>query len=564
MWKRLKWRASATKVSSTRLNGTRINWFRLNSEAVKRLIYRCAELHLTHIGTRSGDPFEMGSARPLDFGHWAAHQLEQLSKFTLSHGEAVAIGIALDVTYSAAGGIAGCQILRPDFGFARTAGVRNLYADELLAVDAKGDLYGCPPAWKNFANILGGRLDDYAPGGDRTARCRTVHKMSAKEDRRGYSPAAGCVPGKNETPRRHQCGRIDGSAHRRAHAAHRRFPPTVARWRRWCRPFLPPVTCTAQSNYLTGKPPTQHGIVGNGWFNRELAEVHFWKQSNHVVQSPKIWDALRAATANERATVANCFWWYNMYSSVDYSITPRPVYQADGGKIFDIYSWPYSIREEIKKDLGEFPFFGFWARRSESKTPQGSADGTSRWIAESAKWMEKKFSPTLNLVYLPHLDYNLQRHGPYASAGGINAAIIPDLRAIDSIVGELIDFFGQRGVQVVLLSEYGITNVNTTVHLNRIFRKQGWLVLKDELGLEILDAGASKVFAVADHQVAHVYLNDRSLEKSVRDILEKTPGVEKFWATRKRPPMGIAHTRAGRFDRGGGVTMPGSPTLLGG
>ncbi len=139
-------------------------------------------------------------------------------------------------------------------------------------------------------------------------------------------------------------------------------------------PTFPAVTCSAQSNYLTGKSPSQHGVVGNGWYNRELAEIHFWKQSNHVVQSPKIWDALKLATGNQELKVANCFWWYNMYSSVDYSITPRPIYRAAGGKIFDVYSWPYSIREEIKKDLGEFPFFGFGVPPPASKTPQGEPD----------------------------------------------------------------------------------------------------------------------------------------------------------------------------------------------
>ncbi len=71
-------------------------------------------------------------------------------------------------------------------------------------------------------------------------------------------------------------------------------------------------------------------------------------------------------------TCANCFWWFNMYSSVDYSITPRPMYPADGRKFFDVYSWPYSIREEIKKDLGEFPFFGFWGPAAGIDSPQGS------------------------------------------------------------------------------------------------------------------------------------------------------------------------------------------------
>ncbi len=343
-------------------------------------------------------------------------------------------------------------------------------------------------------------------------------------------------------------------------------------------PAFPAVTCTAQSNYLTGKPPSQHGVVGNGWCNRELSEVQFWKQSNHLVQSPKIWDELRKQSeiVNRKSSIANLFWWFNMHSTADYSITPRPMYPADGRKVFDIYSWPYSIRAEIKRDLGEFPFVGFWGPAAGIKTPQGAADCATRWIAGSAKWIETKYQPTLNLVDLPHLDYNLQRHGPFVvgdevtslhsstphsalriphfsepphlGSCKINPAIIPDLCAIDTIVGDLIDFFGKRGVPVVLLSEYGITNVDTPVHLNRIFRQQGWLAVKDELGLEILDAGASKVFAVADHQIAHIYLNPDSesgLEKSVRELLKKTPGVGEVLGKPEKAAAGIDHPRTG-------------------
>jgi predicted AlkP superfamily pyrophosphatase or phosphodiesterase len=336
-------------------------------------------------------------------------------------------------------------------------------------------------------------------------------------------------------------------------------------------PAFPGVTCTAQSNYLTGKLPSQHGIVGNGWFNRELAEVQFWKQSNRLVQQPKIWDALRTPSAldpqpltlDPKFSCANIFWWFNMYSTADYSLTPRPMYPADGRKVFDVYSWPYSIRTEIKRDLGEFPFFGFWGPAAGIKTPQGSADCATRWIAESAKWIENKFSPTLNLIYLPHLDYNLQRHGPFSEgragsplpadgAHGVtrptNPKIHRDLHAIDDIVGGLIDFFNKHGVQVVLLSEYGITNVDTPVHLNRIFRQHGWLAVKDELGREILDAGASQVFAVADHQVAHIYLNPDAgsgLEKPVRELLEQTDGVESVLGKTEKIAAGIDHPRAG-------------------
>jgi predicted AlkP superfamily pyrophosphatase or phosphodiesterase len=312
-------------------------------------------------------------------------------------------------------------------------------------------------------------------------------------------------------------------------------------------PAFPAVTCTAQANYLTGRTPTEHGIVGNGWYHRELAEVQFWKQSNHLVQAPKIWDALRAQAAGGKApgAVANCFWWFNMYSSVDYALTPRPIYRADGGKIFDIYSWPYSIRPEIKRDLGEFPFFGFWGPAAGVATPQGAADCATRWIAESAKWVENKFSPALNLIYLPHLDYNLQRHGPFDATGAVNPRVVPDLQAIDGIVRNLIEHFETRGVEVMLLSEYGITNADRPVHLNRLFRERGWLTVKDELGLEILDAGASRAFAVADHQVAHVYVNDPSLTHAVRELLEQTAGVDAVLGPVAKASAGIAHSRAG-------------------
>src|SRR5262249_35914372 len=146
------------------------------------------------------------------------------------------------------------------------------------------------------------------------------------------------------------------------------------------------------------------------------------------------------------------------------------------------------------------------------------------WIAESAKWVDRKYHPTLSLVYLPHLDYDLQRVGPK------HPSITQDLREIDDIVGDLIEFSQKQSIQVVLLSEYGITEVDTPIYLNRAFREQGWLAIKDELGLEMLDCGASKVFAVADHQIAHVYLNERSLERKVRDLLEKTPGVDRVLA----------------------------------
>lgn len=295
------------------------------------------------------------------------------------------------------------------------------------------------------------------------------------------------------------------------------------------RPVLPAVTCTAQSTYLTGKLPSEHGIVANGWYNRELAEHQFWKQSNHLVRGSKLWEVLRAERPG--FTCAKLFWWYNMYSSAEYSITPRPMYPADGRKVFDIYTSPFSIRFDIKRDLGEFPFPHFWGPMS------GIA--SSRWIAESAKWIEEKYRPSLSLVYLPHLDYNMQRLGLDLPKLG------DDLAAIDEVAGGLIDFFEKRGCRVVVLSEYGITSVDRPVHLNRLFRKKGWITVKDELGREILDLGASRAFAIADHQVAHVYINDCTIREEVAEVLRGVEGVEHVFGETEKKDHGLDHERAG-------------------
>ncbi len=310
--------------------------------------------------------------------------------------------------------------------------------------------------------------------------------------------------------------------------------PRLARWAEGAAmariaPAFPAVTCTAQSDYLTGRRASTHGIVGNGWYAREDCEIKFWKQANTLVQAPKVWDAARKVDPG--FTVANLFWWYNMYSSVDYSVTPRPMYPADGRKLPDVYTHPADLRHSLQSALGTFPLFEFWGPRAGIRC--------SQWIAEAAKRVETAHNPTLTFVYLPHLDYNLQR------LGVSDPAIASDLTAIDAVAGDLIDFYEQRGAHVIVLSEYGITDVSRPVHLNRVLRERGFIATRDERGLEALDPGASPAFAVADHQVAHVYVNDRTRLSEVRQIVEATPGVERVIGPEERAAWGVDHDRAG-------------------
>lgn len=145
-------------------------------DAMKRLIYRSAELHLNHIAT-SGDPFEFGSARPLDFGHWAAHKLEQLSEYRLRHGEAVAIGIALDVVYSRRIGFLDCASERRILSLLEILGF-ELFANELLHVDSNNHsiLLG---GLEEFREHLGGQLTITLLRG--IGRGFEVHEVNAAE-----------------------------------------------------------------------------------------------------------------------------------------------------------------------------------------------------------------------------------------------------------------------------------------------------------------------------------------------------------------------------------------------
>ena len=297
-------------------------------------------------------------------------------------------------------------------------------------------------------------------------------------------------------------------------------------------PEFPAVTCTAQSTYLTGRSvwgEEGHGIVGNGWYDADLAEVRFWRQPNGLVRAEKIWERLKREYGAQ-FSCGQLFWWYNMYSQADWTMTPRPLYPADGRKVFDIHTQPMGMREEVKAALGDFPFASFWGPKA------GIA--SSAWIAKAAQWLEEKESPTLNLVYLPHLDYCLQKVGPEG------AGVQKELALLDEVLKELISFFEKRGVEVLVLSEYGISPVSKPVSLNRLFREKGWLSLKHELGREMLDAGSSRVFAVADHQVAHIYVQDKSLKAEVKALLEATDGVDEV---REVPEGGAGAVRAGDF-----------------
>ena len=289
----------------------------------------------------------------------------------------------------------------------------------------------------------------------------------------------------------------------------------------------PAVTATVQSTYLTGRPPSGHGVVGNGWLFKDTMEVRLWQQSNRLVQAPKVWEAAPGITT------ANLCWWFAMYSSADVTVTPRPMYPADGRKIPDCYTKPGDLRDSLQAELGQFPLFKFWG-------PAASIDST-QWIAEAAKRVDRRFDPTLTLVYLPHLDYDLQKKGP-ALAG-----IRTQLGELDAIAGDLIDFYEERGTRVIVLSEYGIVPVSRPVHPNRVLRRAGLVSYRLELGREVIDIGASEAFAMADHQISHVYVRDPARVAEVRELFTDVPGIGEVLDEAGKREYGLDHERSGEL-----------------
>ncbi|HEX6517672.1 MAG TPA: nucleotide pyrophosphatase/phosphodiesterase family protein [Nocardioidaceae bacterium] len=292
---------------------------------------------------------------------------------------------------------------------------------------------------------------------------------------------------------------------------------------------LPAVTCSAQSTFLTGRLPAEHGIVGNGWFFRDLGEVLLWRQHNRLVQGEKVWERIRRAHPGYR--VANICWWYAMGSTTDVTVTPRPVYHADGRKAPDCWTWPRELHDQLVGELGDFPLFQYWG-------PTASL-ASSRWIVAAARRVLPDHD--LTMVYVPHLDYDLQRFGPDAPQAARAAA------ELDEVLAPLLDDAAAADLTVVAVSEYGITGVQRPVDVNRVLRREGLLHVHTNATGELLDPWTSRAFAVADHQVAHVYVRDPDDVPAVAGLLADVPGVEQVLDRDGQAAHGLDHARAGEL-----------------
>ena len=278
---------------------------------------------------------------------------------------------------------------------------------------------------------------------------------------------------------------------------------------------IPAVTCTSQATLLTGKSPREHGIVGNGWYFRDTQEIRFWQQANSLVEGEKFYEGIETA---------KMFWWFNQSAPVKYSATPKPHYGCDGSKVFDIID---HTQCDLVRRLGPFPFFSFWG-------PNAGLP-SSEWIADATAIVMRENRPKLTMAYLPHLDYDFQRlpdHDPQRVA------------ELDQCAGRIIDAANEIDAQVIVVSEYGLVPVQRPVHLNRHLREMGWLTVRHGPFGEMMMPGESAAFAVADHQLAHVYVGNPGMIDEVAKALQSVPGVARV----ARPvELELDHPRSGEL-----------------
>jgi predicted AlkP superfamily pyrophosphatase or phosphodiesterase len=297
-------------------------------------------------------------------------------------------------------------------------------------------------------------------------------------------------------------------------------------------PTFPAVTCTVQASILSGKYPRDHGIISNGLYDRATYSVLFWEQSSSLVQAPRAWDIVKQ---NDSKKTAVLFWQNTMYANSDIVVTPRPIH-LDDKIVMWCYSKPVGYYEKLKEKFGEFNLASYWGPLASPKS--------SEWIGNAAEYTLESERPNFLFVYVPHVDYSVQRFGKES------IQVRDDLKKADEMVGRLVQRATTLGIQqetqFIVVSEYAFNDVIGAVPLNLILRDAGLLSIRTIQDKEYLDFEYSKAFAMVDHQVAHIYIKD-GFEGQTRKILEASPGVDRILDGKGKKELAIDHERSGEL-----------------
>jgi predicted AlkP superfamily pyrophosphatase or phosphodiesterase len=302
-------------------------------------------------------------------------------------------------------------------------------------------------------------------------------------------------------------------------------------------PGFPAVTCSVQANMTTGVPPSEHGVIGNGFFWRERGEVEMWTSPNSCIERPQLWNILHEHAAGVTSAV-----WFPLHSKecgADYVCTPAPIHNPDGSESLWCYTKPTPLYGELRDELGHFPLQHFWG-------PMANIKSTA-WIVASAVRAAQRFKPNLFYIYLPHLDYAAQKNGPGSPEA--QRAVVE----LDDEIGRLVDgvtaaYSGAEPLWLVA-SEYVITPVEHVFYPNRVLRDAGLLAVRPSDAGQLIDFAASQAWAVADHQFSHVFARNAepAAIKRAADALAGQPGVADVFVPADRPQYDLVHPRSGEL-----------------
>ncbi len=303
---------------------------------------------------------------------------------------------------------------------------------------------------------------------------------------------------------------------------------------------FPCVTCPVQVNMTTGKLPRQHGVVANGFFWRDKQKVEMWTAWNDAINGTQIWDLLHHHNSEITSAV-----WFPLLSKgcgADYVCTPAPIHNPDGSESLWCYTQPREMYGELRDSLGHFPLQHFWG-------PMANIRSTA-WIADSAVVAAREHRPNFFYIYLPHLDYAAQKHGPdsveaTAALGELDEVLGRFIAGFNEAYGAALD--QQFAPLYIVCSEYVITAVDHVTYPNRVLRDAGLLTIREIDGGEELDLAESRAWAMVDHQLSHVFVRDRN-EQTVRRVTELfagREGIDEVLSGVDRQKYDLDHDRSG-------------------
>ncbi|RDI69516.1 alkaline phosphatase family protein [Halopelagius longus] len=295
------------------------------------------------------------------------------------------------------------------------------------------------------------------------------------------------------------------------------------------RPPFPAVTVPVQTTLAEGCGPREHGDVANGQYDRERDEVAFWERDRG--DRNRLWETAQDAGL----TTGALFFQHLIGTTADVAVTPSPIEDEDDNLVeMNCWTNPDDFYGDLQEEYGHFPLHNYWGPMANEES--------SEWILNAAIEAVERYDPDMLWVYVPHLDYAGLRNGP-------GDELESELAVVDELVGEFLDALrtDNRWEETVVnvVSEYGFHAVETPVFPNRALRSAGLLSVTDDgSGGQEVDLARSRAFAMVDHQIAHVYVDDAHVEKA-RSALAELDGVERVLGADGKREHHIDHPNAG-------------------